>query len=80
MDLVMVTTYVYMFCIEIFILVLSECYSMFVLMYTMNILAKAGSFSKVTLIRSLVKSAYQKIILLFLKQNICCGYSKELSQ
>ena len=26
-----------------------------------------------------VKSAYQKMIL-FLNQNICCGYSKELSQ
>ena len=30
--------------------------------------------------RPLVKSAYQKIIFLFLNQNICCGYSKELSQ
>ena len=28
----------------------------------------------------LVKSAYQKIIFLFLNQNICCGYSKEPSQ
>ena len=26
------------------------------------------------------KSAYQKIIFLFLNQNICCGYSKEPSQ
>ena len=26
------------------------------------------------------KSAYQKIILLFLNQNICCGYSKEPSR
>ena len=41
------------------------------------------------LYRPLVKSAYQKIIYLFLNQNICCGcskepfhcgYSKELSQ
>ena len=31
--------------------------------------------------RSLVKSVYKKnIFFLFLKQNICCGYSKELSQ
>ena len=27
-----------------------------------------------------VKKAYQKLICLFLKQNICCGYSKEPSQ
>ena len=26
------------------------------------------------------KSAYQKIIVLFLNQNICCGYSKEPSR
>ena len=31
-------------------------------------------------IRSFVKSAYQKIIFLFLNQNICCGYSQEPSQ
>ena len=30
--------------------------------------------------KPLVKSAYQKIIFLFLNQNICCGYSKEPSQ
>ena len=30
--------------------------------------------------RSLVKSVYQKIIFLFLNQNIFCGYSKEPSQ
>ena len=35
---------------------------------------KDGSF------RPLVKSAYQKIFFLFLNQNLCCGYSKELSQ
>ena len=28
----------------------------------------------------LVKSVYQKIIFLFLNQNICCGHSKEPSQ
>ena len=28
----------------------------------------------------LVKSAYTKIIILFLNQSICCGYSKEPSQ
>ena len=32
------------------------------------------------LIRPLVKSVKQKIIFLFLIQNICCGYSKEPSQ
>ena len=32
------------------------------------------------IIRTLVKSAYQKIIFLFLNQNICYGYSKEPSQ
>ena len=32
----------------------------------------------VALLRTLIKSAYQKqIIFLFLNQNICCGYSKE---
>ena len=30
--------------------------------------------------RTLVKSAYQKLIFLFLIKNICCGYSKEPSQ
>ena len=30
--------------------------------------------------RPLVKGAYQKIIFLFLSQNIYCGYSKEHSQ
>ena len=30
--------------------------------------------------RHLVKIAYQKIIFLFLNQNICCGNSKEQSQ
>ena len=30
--------------------------------------------------RTLAKSVYQKIIFLFLKQNICCGYSNEQSQ
>ena len=31
--------------------------------------------------RPLVKSAYQiNVFFLFLNQNICCGYSKELSQ
>ena len=30
--------------------------------------------------RSPDKSAYQKIISLFLNQNICCWYSKELSR
>ena len=30
--------------------------------------------------RPLVKSAYQKLILLYLNQNICGGYLKELSQ
>ena len=30
--------------------------------------------------RTLVKSAHQKIIILFLNQNIRCGYSKEPSQ
>ena len=30
--------------------------------------------------RTLDKRAYQKIIFLFLNQNICCGYSKEPSQ
>ena len=29
---------------------------------------------------TLVKSAYQNIIFLFLNLNICCGYSKEPSQ
>ena len=29
---------------------------------------------------TLVKSVYQKLIFLFLNQNICCGYSKEPSQ
>ena len=31
-------------------------------------------------VRTYVKSAYQKVIFLFLNQNICCGYSKEPSQ
>ena len=31
-------------------------------------------------IRTLAKSAYQKVIFLFLNQNICCGYSKEVSR
>ena len=31
-------------------------------------------------IKPLVKSVYQKNNFLFLNQNICCGYSKELSQ
>ena len=30
--------------------------------------------------RTLVKTALQKFIFLFLNQNICCGYSKEPSQ
>ena len=30
--------------------------------------------------RPLVMSGYQKIIFLFLNQNICCGYSTETSQ
>ena len=32
------------------------------------------------LLRPLVKSVYQKIFFLFLNQNVCYGYSKELSQ
>ena len=38
------------------------------------------NFKIFTIPRTLVKSACQKLIFLFLKQNICCGYSKELSQ
>ena len=34
----------------------------------------------VSISRPLVKRVYQKIIFLFLNQNICCGYSKEPSQ
>ena len=30
--------------------------------------------------RPLVKTAYQSFFILFLNQNICCGYSKESSQ
>ena len=33
-----------------------------------------------TVIRQLIKSAYQKLDFLFLNQNMCCGYSKDLSQ
>ena len=33
-----------------------------------------------SMFRPLLKSAVQKIIFLFLNQNICCGYSKETSQ
>ena len=34
----------------------------------------------ICILRPFAKSAYQKNIFLFLKQNICCGYSKEPSQ
>ena len=35
---------------------------------------------KISIYRTLVKSAYQQLIFLFLNQNICCGYSKGSSQ
>ena len=38
------------------------------------------TISSAIVFRTLVKSAYPKIIFLFLNQNICCGYSKERSQ